>query len=122
MNATLMVALAVAGGVGSVLRLVASKWTGYLPWGIMVANVLASGLAMLAKLGLGDAYPHTPIGYSLALGVAGGFSTFSAFVAQTAEYFRGRKLRKAVLNILLTFVLSSTAVIGVLELAPSLLK
>ncbi|MEY4000061.1 MAG: hypothetical protein RLZZ626_416 [Actinomycetota bacterium] len=122
MNPLFLLTVAVAGGFGSVLRLVASKWTGYLPWGIMAANVLASGLAMFAKAGLGSVYPNTPAGFSIAIGVAGGFSTFSAFIAQTAEYFRRRQLRRAGLNILLTFVLSSTAVIGVLQVTPALLK
>ena len=117
-----MLGIAVAGGLGSVLRLIASKWTGYLPWGILAANILASGLAMSAKLGLGAAYPATPAQFNLAVGVAGGLSTFSAFVGQTAEYFKARQFTKAGLNILLTLVLSSTAVIAVLELSPALLK
>jgi CrcB protein len=118
----MMLGVAVAGGFGSVLRMVASKWTGALPWGILAANIVASGLAMAAKLGFGAAYPDSPVGFGILVGVAGGLSTFSAFVGQIGEYFKIRQFTKAGVYTLLTLVLSSTAVIAVLEMSPALLK
>lgn len=96
--------IGVAGGIGAVLRLLLTKFDGWLPWGIMIANALGSftvGFIAQKDLGL--------IGLIVMIGFAGGLSTYSAFVATTGEYLRSRLLRKAALNALGVLVLSSTA-------------
>jgi CrcB protein len=99
-----VIGIGIAGGLGAVLRLFATKLDGWLPWGIMAANALGSfivGLANQFQLGL--------MALIVIIGFAGGLSTYSAFVATTSEYLRSRLLRKAALNALGVLVLSSTA-------------
>lgn len=96
--------IAVAGGIGAVLRLLLTKLDGWLPWGIMTANALGSftvGFVAQGQLGL--------IGLIAVIGFAGGLSTYSAFVATTGEYLRTSLLTKAALNATGVLVLSSTA-------------
>ena len=75
------------GGVGSVARHLIGTWNGFLPWGILAANSLASFVAGLAiGTGVFEA--------GLVLGLAGGLSTFSTFAAQSYELWgKGKKVR-----------------------------
>ena len=47
----LLLGITLLGGLGSAIRVLFSKWDGYMPWGILTANVLASFIA-----GFGVAY------------------------------------------------------------------
>lgn len=100
-----MLGVALAGGAGSVLRLVLAKWQGKLPWGILVGNVVASLL-----VGLIASSQNWILAIILINGLAGGLSTFSSYAAQTVEYFRHGRLAQGLINGLATLVLSSTAV------------
>lgn len=99
----LVLAVALAGGLASVLRLTLSKWHGWLPWGILLANSAASlGLGLVLHL----AQAGQPI---VVAGICGGLSTFSSVVAASGEYLRGRLWLKAALYTALSFAIPFTA-------------
>lgn len=96
--------MAFAGGVGSLARGILGNYKGFLPWGILVANTLATAIAAWAILW------QPQLGLALVAGLAGGLSTFSTFIAGTWQLIvEGHRLR-AFLNIVLNLVLPSTAV------------
>ena len=111
--------IAVAGGLGAVLRFVLSGWIGKLPWGILTANTLAS---LVIGLILRSADTSGFMAALVATGLCGGLSTFSSFSAQTVEYFKAKQLWRALANIALNFVLPTAAALAGLYLADSLLK
>ena len=96
--------VAVLGGLGSVLRGVLGKFTGFIPWGILIANTLATALVALVMV---DA---PQFGLLLVTGLAGGLSTFSTFVGQTWQLLRDGKRLAAFTNVALNVVLPSTSV------------
>ena len=99
-------AIGLLGGVGSLLRHLIGTWRGFLPWGILVANSLASFVAGLAIV-------NGVYEVALVLGLAGGLSTFSTFAAQSYELWVGgqkvRTLLNGVANLLLPAVSFLTA-------------
>lgn len=97
-------AIALAGGLGSVLRLFSSRLGGWLPWGILLANAAGAFL-----VGLIQASPAMVIGLVITIGFAGGLSTYSAFVAQTADLFSSKRATQALVNTVGTLIFSSTA-------------
>jgi CrcB protein len=97
--------VAVAGGIGSVIRLFAATFSGYLPWGILIANVAASFL-----VGLAQQSASLVIGIILISGLAGGLSTFSTFAGQTLDFVRKGRISQGLINTVATLVLSSTAI------------
>ena len=113
-----VLALGVFGGLGSVLRLLLSGWSGYIPWGILAANVLASLIAGLALV-YGT---NSTLGVWLTIGLAGGLSTFSTWAGQTATFFQQRLRQQALLNILANLTLAPVAVFIWALIATSLLK
>lgn len=86
------------------LRSLLSKFTGFIPWGILIANTLATALAAWVLV---DA---PQLGLILVAGIAGGLSTFSTFVQQTWQLLRDRKRIEAFVNVVFNVVLPSTAV------------
>ena len=116
---TIALAIAVAGGLGSVVRLVLGRWIGKLPWGILVANVLAS-FAM--GVGLGIFSFNTTLAQIVSVGLCGGLSTFSTFSAQTVEYFKAKQVWRGVFNILLNFFAPALAALAGIFLLLTLLK
>ena len=113
----LVLAVGIAGGLGSVLRLLVGKWQGKLPWGILAGNVLASFV-----VGLIANSQNFFWAIILITGLAGGLSTFSSFAAQTVEFMRRGRIAQGLLNILANLALSSTAVLFGQALATGLLK
>jgi CrcB protein len=109
--------VAIAGGIGAVLRLVMGQWQGKLPWGILLANVIGS-----LAVGFMTTSQNWFIAVILISGFAGGLSTFSSFAAQTVDFLRRGRIAKGLLNVLLNLALSSTAVLLGLALASQLLK
>lgn len=101
------------GGVGATARFALGKWNGYLPWGILVANTLASSVAAFAL--------ESSVGIWLVAGLAGGLSTFSTLIAQTTDLWQTHKPR-ALLNLALNLVIPSTAAFAFGLLASTLLK
>lgn len=109
-------AVAGLGGVGAVLRFWLSRWSGWLPHGILVGNSAAS---FVAGLLLSQAEPLATL---VVIGLCGGLSTFSSFAAATVEFWRSGKRAQAIANTTLNLVVPSTAAwLGVL-LAGILLK
>ena len=111
MKDVLMVCL--LGGAGATARFALGKWNGYLPWGILLGNTIASAIAALAL--------ESSVGVWLVAGLAGGLSTFSTLIAQTASLWQTHKPR-ALLNLALNLVIPSTVAFGFGLVASSLLK
>jgi CrcB protein len=84
-------AVGVLGGLGSVIRHLAELWTGVIPWGILVANSVASFIA-------GGAYILGWHEVALIVGLAGGLSTFSTFAAQTSSLWSSGLRLRALMN------------------------
>jgi fluoride ion exporter CrcB/FEX len=107
--------VAVLGGLGSALRLVLSRWQGTLPWGILMANILAATIATTAYFAFGQSF----VSLVLVAGFAGGLSTFSAVSAQTFDYFKAGEINRMVFNALFQFGLPilATVVVAVVYLA-----
>ena len=111
--------IAVAGGIGAVIRYLASSWMGKLPWGILLVNTAASFMVG-AVLG-----SSSSDGFGAALlvtGFCGGLSTFSTFSAQTVEYFKAKQVWRGLANLGLNFALPTLAALAGLYLVASLLK
>jgi fluoride exporter len=84
-------AVSVLGGAGSVARHLMGSWQGFLPWGILLANSLAS---VIAGLAIGTGVYEV----GLVIGLAGGLSTFSTFAAQSYELWAKGRRGGALLN------------------------
>jgi CrcB protein len=111
-----VLAIAVAGGGASVLRLVFSRWHGELPWGILLANSLASLLLGLWLEGQGWGQPVAMAGF------CGGLSTFSSVVAASGEYLRAGQRARAVANTVLSLAVPFTALLLGVLVGPYLLN
>lgn len=105
-----------AGGLGSVLRLYFARWHGRLPWGILLANILASFAV--------GALMHSQRWFEpiLVIGLCGGLSTFSSVVAAAGEYFRAKEPIKAIAYGSINLVLPLLAVSGGAFMASGLLN
>lgn len=101
----LALGVGIAGGLGSVLRLVLGRWSGYLPWGILLGNSVASMLAGLALFATTDKV----LASVLITGLAGGLSTFSSWAAATAEFQSAGQRLRFVLNWGLNLVIPMVA-------------
>ena len=111
--------IALAGGLGAVIRFLLSSRIGKLPWGILVANILAS---FVVGLVLRSADTNGFVAAVVVTGFCGGLSTFSTFSAQTVEYFKAKQVWLGVANFALNFVLPTLAALAGLYLAYTLLK
>lgn len=107
----LAVAVALFGGAASVIRLGLSRWTGWLPWGILFANVSASLLAGVELIGAQQASPL------IVAGLCGGLSTFSTFAAQTVDFVRAGMWGRAIVNLVANVGLSMAAAVTPLAFA-----
>ena len=110
-----ILAIAVGGALGSVLRFLASTWTdnrlgGDFPYGTLLVNVLGSLLMGLLYTLLVERSALDPIWRAgLIIGVLGGFTTFSAFSMETVNLIAGGEFPKALVNIALSVCLCLTA-------------
>lgn len=93
MNAALLVFL--GGGIGSVLRYGVGRWlgphaAGAIPWSTFAVNVLGSlCLGALVAYAANRELPD-PMRTFLAVGILGGFTTYSSFNAETLLLFGQR--------------------------------
>ena len=103
-----LVLLAVFGlaGAGSVVRFLLSKWDSYLPFGILLANTVASFIAGYASV---HYFNNEFWLVAIVLGLAGGLSTFSSWAAATVQMSARGKIMAPALYSVLTLVCSSTA-------------
>lgn len=91
-----LLAVCVGGAAGSGARYLLSGWTFRLlgtgfPWGTLVVNLLGSfllGFLMQVSLSSESIGPAWRAG--LAIGLLGGFTTYSTFNYETLEYLRER--------------------------------
>lgn len=102
-------AVLVAGAAGAVLRYGLSRAfpvrPGHLPGGILIVNVLGSGLAG-ALIGLAERAGLTgDLRLILVTGFCGGLTTFSTWTVETIELFDGGRWRAAILNVVVTLML-----------------
>ncbi|MEY4320669.1 MAG: hypothetical protein RLZZ471_610 [Actinomycetota bacterium] len=109
LDPVLILLIALAGGLGSVVRLVFSGWRGKMPWGVLMANIVA-GLV----LGFIQVFTHWGLNNPLLIGViflgfCGGLSTFSSVAADTGNYWRDREFLKAWANLIANLTLPVVA-------------
>ncbi|MFC9916873.1 fluoride efflux transporter CrcB [Agromyces binzhouensis] len=121
MSALVVAAVLVAGAVGAVIRYLLSKAypvrPGHLPGGILVVNLVGSGLAG-AVIGLAErAAVSDDVRLVLVSGFCGGLTTFSTWCVETIELADGGRWRAAVLNVLVTLALGIGAALGLYLLA-----
>ena len=106
----MIVAIALAGGLGAALRLVADGLVRSivgtrLPWGTLVVNVVGSaGLGVLLGSGTGS---HTLS--VMGTGLLGGFTTFSTASFEAAALLLDKRWSGAILYAVGTLVLSVAA-------------
>lgn len=111
-----VVAVLGAGAVGAVLRYALSRAfpvrPGHLPGGILIVNVVGSGLAG-ALIGLAErAALDGDLRLILVTGFCGGLTTFSTWTVETIEMLDGGRWRAAVLNVVVTLALGLAAAVG----------
>jgi len=105
-NPLVVLGIFVAGGLGSVLRVSLSKLNGFWPWGILLANVVASFFAGWAVTFFESDIAWVAI---LVVGLAGGLSTFSSWAAGAIQLVSRDRPVAAALYTVVTLILSSTA-------------
>lgn len=119
MTPLLVLAVAMGGALGAVLRHLASvsvAGRGRIPWGVLVVNVAGSFIAGLA-LGL----PLDPTVKLIVLtGFCGGLTTFSTLSVDTLQLILDGKRRAAAASVLLNLALGIPAVLLGLALAKNL--
>jgi fluoride exporter len=111
----------VAGAVGAMLRYALSRAfpvrPGHLPGGILIVNVVGSGVAGLL-IGLAErAALDGDLRLVLVTGFCGGLTTFSTWSVETIELLDGGRWRAAILNVVVTLALGLTAAAGLYLLA-----
>jgi CrcB protein len=106
--------IAIGGGIGSVLRYLASSAmmnlfsAGGFPWGTFTVNAAGSfvigWLWALSEAGFISSSP----GFFLFTGVLGGFTTFSAFSLETINLFRSGETGLAMAYFISTNIICMT--------------
>ena len=106
-----LAAVAIGGGLGSVGRMVLNlaierRFGDQFPWGILAVNVIGCWLIGVAAAYFALGLPQAPVWLSfLALGVLGGFTTFSTFSLQTVTLFENGAVTSALLYVALSLFL-----------------
>ena len=110
LNPFLLLTVGLAGGVGAVLRFWLAPIQGWLPWGTLLANTLASAFAGFIVVSFDSA---SFLEVSLVAGLAGGLSTLSTFAGQTYDLLKTKRWLAAATYTLASFVIPSTAVAAI---------
>ena len=116
MSPLLVAAVLVAGAVGAVIRYALSRAypvrPGHLPGGILIVNVVGSGIAG-AVIGLAERAALSPdLRLVLVTGFCGGLTTFSTWSVETIELADGGRWRAAILNVVVTLALGLGAAVA----------
>ena len=117
----MVAAVLVAGAVGAVIRYALSRAypvrPGHLPGGILIVNVVGSGIAG-ALIGLAERAAFSPdLRLVLVTGFCGGLTTFSTWSVETIELADGGRWRAAILNVVVTLALGLGAAVAAYLLA-----
>lgn len=82
----IVLAVAVGGAAGALLRWLASHLNGTVPWGTLLVNLLGSfGLGLLVGYDLpGTVIAPQPLNVGIATGLLGGLTTFSTLMVEVA--------------------------------------
>ena len=116
MTALVLLAVAVGGALGAVLRQLTSvslAGRGRIPWGVLAVNVVGSFVAGVA-LGapLDDVYTAT-VQLIMVSGFCGGLTTFSTFAVETVQLVLEGKYRAAAASVALNLAIAlAAAVLG----------
>jgi len=108
MNSWLLIFL--GGGLGSVTRYGVGKWMASVlpvsfPFGTLLANTFSALiLGIFIGLTISKTQDENQLRFFVAVGFCGGFSTFSAFSAETFEMLRNGYFLYGGLNILVNVV------------------
>lgn len=116
-----ILAIALGGALGSVMRHLLNGWVGSLaggfPYGILACNVIGSGvMGLLVGLFAHLWEPSQAMRAFLTVGIVGGFTTFSTFSLDTVLLFERGAYGAAALYLLLSLVLSIGALVAGLGL------
>ena len=85
--------IGVAGGAGSMIRALLTRFDGWLPYGLFLANSLAAGLVGWLLAGQTMTADYLTV---LTVGFAGGLSTFSTAMKACFDFYhRGRLVQSA---------------------------
>ncbi len=110
-----IIAIALGGALGSVLRFILSSWIQgrtkavFFPWGIFIVNMIGCGLiGILFGVWSGRMYSGYILRSALFIGLLGGFTTFSSFTLDSMKIFQTGANGTALLYIL------SSVIIGIL--------
>ena len=98
LDPVILAAVALAGGLGAVIRLFVGRWRGRLPWGILAANTLAGlilAFLQMISLQIDDSFLFAVV----FVGLCGGLSTYSSVAADTGNYLKDRAYGRAVANL-----------------------
>jgi len=112
--------IALGGALGSVARYwcanaIAARVDGHLPWGTIVVNVIGSfligvTLAVIEPGGRFSFATREQLSHFLVVGFLGGYTTFSAFSAQTLDLLRAHQWWFAGANVLISVIACLVAV------------
>jgi CrcB protein len=119
MESSTILAIALADGIGAVLRYfvanIGQSWTpSDFPLGTLVVNIIGcTCIGFVTALLIGPLYQHREfLRVVLIVGVLGGFTTFSTFALDTFELFEDGRVRQAIVYIALSNVFGLTAAWG----------
>jgi len=121
-NGTMLMAVALGGALGSLARYLTMIGAGYwlgaeFPWGTLAVNVVGSAVMGGVIEGSALRFTLSPEWRAfIAVGVLGGFTTFSAFSMDVAVLVERGQLASAGLYILGSVALSLAALFGVMHL------
>ncbi|QJE73184.1 fluoride efflux transporter CrcB [Aerophototrophica crusticola] len=108
----MLLAIALGGAVGSVLRYLAITWVGQglgaaFPYGTLAVNIVGSVvMGVLVQLSALVWSPGAELRAFLTVGVLGGFTTFSSFSLDVALLAQRGEVASATIYVVLSVLLS----------------